>query len=137
MKYSLANSHEVERARQFLDQLIDKKVVVEIKRIMPRRSLAQNSYLHLLISAFGLHFGYTNEEAKFIYKEINKDVYVYTKKGRKFYRSSADLTKEEMTKTIDRFRLKSAENGYELPLASDVEWLRELDNLIEQSRYYL
>jgi exo-beta-1,3-glucanase (GH17 family) len=54
-----------------------------------------------------------------------------------FLRSSADLTKEEMAQTIDRFRMRSAEAGYDLPLATDQEWLRQIENMIEESRGWL
>jgi hypothetical protein len=111
--------------------------MVEIKAISPNRTLSQNSYLHLIIGAFGEHFGYTIEEAKQIYKELNKPIYIYRKKDRVFFRSSADLSKEDMAKTIDVFRQKSSEQGYDLPLATDKEWLLQIDNLIEQNRRYL
>lgn len=106
-------------------------------KVSPKRSLNQNSYLHLIIGAFGNHFGYTLEEAKIVYKEINKGVYAYKKRGREFLRSSADLSKEEMAKTIDTFMKKSSETGYDLPLATDQEWLRKIENEIESSKYYL
>lgn len=137
MKFNLANLSEFEKAFHYLTDLGGKECIVDIKKVSPNRSLSQNAYLHLLLGAFGEHFGYTVFESKEIYKELNKDIYSYTKKGRKFMRSSADLTKEDMAKTIDLFMLKSAEQGYPLPLASDEGWLREIENKIEQSRRYL
>jgi hypothetical protein len=101
------------------------------------RTLSQNSSLHLIISAFGSHFGYTLEESKQIYKEINATIYAYTKNNRTFYRSSADLTKEEMMHSIDKFREKSAEAGYPLPLATDQNWLIQIENAIQQTERYL
>ncbi len=137
MKYNLTNDLEVASAFGYLTDLAGKKSLVEVKKISPKRSLNQNSYLHLIISAFGLHFGYTADEAKIIYKEINKSLYQYDKKGRTFYRSSADLTKEEMAESIDKFMQKSAEAGYPLPLATDQGWLMEISNAIEGAKYYL
>ena len=137
MKFNLANKPEAERAFEYLSELVGKESLAEVKKISPTRSLNQNSYLHLIISAFGVHFGYTLDEAKIIYKEINKSLYQYDKKGRTFYRSSADLTKEEMAESIDKFMQKSAEAGYPLPLATDQGWLREISNAIESSKYYL
>ena len=137
MKFNFAIESEIARARTYFQQLVEKQSLAEVKKISPKRSLNQNSYLHLLLQAFGAHFGYTLEESKLIYKEINKDIYAYEKKGRTFYRSSAELTKEEMTKTIDRFREKSAEAGYPLPLATDKEWLMSIENAIEQTKHYL
>jgi hypothetical protein len=137
MKYNLAEKDEAIRAFDYLSELVAKESLAEVKKISPKRTINQNSYLHLLISAFGLHFGYTIEEAKIIYKEINKGIYQYEKKGRVFLKSSADLNKEEMAKTIDLFRSKSAENGYPLPPATNKEWLRSMQNAVEQSSYYL
>ncbi len=117
--------------------LIEKKATVEIKRVIKRRTINQNSYLHLLLSAFGLHFGYTTEEAKVLYKRFNKDIYAYEKAGEVFLRSSADLNTQEMMKSIDRFRQFSAEQDYPLPSATDEAAMRSLENAIETAQHYL
>jgi hypothetical protein len=137
VKFNFANQPEVLRARDYLEQLIVAGGLAEVKRIQPKRSLAQNNYLHLLIGAFAAHFGYTAEEAKQIYKELSPTIYRYEKRGRVFWRSSTDLNKEEMSVSIDRFREASNKHGYPLPLATDQGWLQEIENLIEQSKYYL
>lgn len=137
MKYNLISDLEVAKAFGYLTDLAAKHSIVEIKKISPKRSLNQNSYLHLIIGAFGQHFGYTLEEAKQIYKELSPGIYKYEKKGRTFWKSSADLTKEEMAKSIDKFMQASAEQDYPLPLATDQGWLQEISNAIEQSNYYL
>jgi S-methylmethionine-dependent homocysteine/selenocysteine methylase len=137
MNYNLANQVELKAARNRISYLARKKRRATVKEIQLNRTLSQNSYLHLIIGAFGEHFGYTLEEAKHIYKQVNKDIYFYTKKKRQFIRSSADLNKEEMAKTIDRFMQASEEAGYKLPLATDREWLLQIENEIERSRRYL
>lgn len=137
MKYDLSIDTELSQAFEYLQKLAESKSLAEIKKRFPSRSLRQNSYLHLLLGAFGQHFGYTLEESKQIYKEINKDLYTYTKNNRKFLRSSAELSKEDMAKSIDKLHKKSAEAGYTLPLATDQEWLRHIENQIEQTKYYL
>jgi hypothetical protein len=76
-------------------------------------------------------------ESKMVYKQVSSDIYYYKKKDRQFIRSSADLNKEEMAKTIDRFMEKSKEAGYELPLATDQDWLRMIENEVERNRRYL
>lgn len=137
MKYHLAKPTETAQAYQYLAQLAEKQAVVEIKKVSPKRSLKQNAYLHLIIAAFGAHFGYTAEEAKLVYKDVNADIYKYTKKNRTFYRSSADITTEDMTKSIDRFREASAQQGYPLPLATDQDWLRHIENEIERTKHFM
>lgn len=135
MKYDLSIKDERAAASFEFARLLVKKPIIELKVSRKARSLNQNNYLHLLLGAFGNHFGYTLEEAKLIYKQINSSTYQYEKKGRTFYRSSADLSAEEMSKSIDKFRMASAEHGCELPLATDEEWLRRIENEIEQSRH--
>lgn len=138
MKFNLAVKAEKSQAFTYFMTLANKKSLVEVKKISPGRSLSQNNYLHLLLGAFGQHFGYTLEEAKTVYKrDVNPGIYVYEKNGAKFLRSSAELSKEDMAKTIDRFMENSKELGYELPLATDQEWLRQVENEMERSRYYL
>jgi hypothetical protein len=137
MKYNLKNKPEQQAAFDYLKQLVEKEAIAVVKKVNPKRSLSQNNYLHLIIGAFGQHFGYTMEEAKQIYKEMSPNLYQYRKKGRTFLRSSAELNKEEMAKSIDRFMEKSKEAGYPLPLATDQEWIRQIENEIERSGYYL
>jgi hypothetical protein len=137
MNYDLAKPVELIAARSRLTYLARKRRRVHIKEVRVNRTLSQNSYLHLILAAFGAHFGYTLEEAKMVYKDINSAVYRYNKKGRTFIRSSADLSKEEMARTIDHFMEKSKEAGYELPLATDQEWLLQIENEIERNRHYL
>lgn len=137
MRYRTKEIKQAEEAMEYLTKLIGREAVVEIKKVNPNRSLRQNAYIHLLLSAFGAHFGYTLEESKLIYKEINKDIFNYEKKGRTFTKSSADINVAEMTKSIDRFRNKSAEAGYPLPLATDQAWLDQIMNEAEQHQHYL
>lgn len=50
MKYNTAIKKEAEDAADYLITLIDKKQIVEVKKINPNRSLNQNAYLHLIIA---------------------------------------------------------------------------------------
>ena len=118
MKYDTGVDSEKDQAKKYLSLLISRGSIAEIKAVRRNRTLKQNSYLHLLIAAFGDYFGYTREEAKIIYKELNGSIYAYQKRGRTFLRSSASLNVKEMKDSIDNFRRISAENGYELPLAT-------------------
>lgn len=134
MIYDLKDLQETRKAVDYLAKLSATEQLVEIKRISPNRTLRQNAYLHLIITAFGNNFGYTPDEAKMLYKYINKEIYKYKRHGLPFWRSSADLTKEEMAQSIDRFRAKSAEMGYDLPEADQLAWIRQLQNEVERTR---
>lgn len=135
MKFNLAIKDDATDAHIQLARLMIKKPIIELKIVKPQRSGNQNRYLHLLLGAFGMHFGYTLEEAKLIYKQINESTYYYEKKGRQFIRSSADLTTDEMTKTIDKFRIKSSEHGLDLPSANDEDWLSRIDIEMSKNNY--
>lgn len=137
MKFNLALPDEAVQAQVYLGRLLKSKSLVEVKRISLNRSLKQNAYLHLLLSAFGQHFGYTLEEAKVIYKYMNVNIYRYAKKNRTFWRSSTDLSIEEMTQSIEVLRERSETAGYPLPEADNGPWVRQLQNAIEQSKNYL
>ncbi len=137
MNYNLAEPVDRLAVTERLKYLTEKEKRVSLKVINPKRSMSQNNYIHMLLAYFGSHFGYTLEEAKTIYKTINRSIYIYEKKGREFVRSSADLNKEEMAKTIDKFMTASSEAGCPLPLADDREWLLQIENDIERTRHYL
>lgn len=143
MKYNLSSSHDIAEAQRLLSQLTVDGKVVEIKEVKPRRSLQQNAYLHLLLSAFGSHLGMSLDEAKAVYKRLpgNKEIYVkhFERDGIKFeYElSSAKLDKAQMQKSIDVLREWSEKMGYPLPLATDQEWLRQIENMAEQHERYL
>jgi len=137
MKFNTKTKGGADGLFEYATKLVGEEALVEIKKVSAKRSNPQNRYLHLIIGAFSVHFGYTLEEGKQVYKMLNKDIYAYEKNGRTFYRSSSDLTVEEMAKSVDKFRETSANNGYELPLATDQDWLIQIDNAIEQAKYYL
>lgn len=137
MNYNLANPVELKAARNRISYLARKGQRARVTKVVVNRTLAQNNYLHLILAAFGAHFGYTLEEAKMIYKQVNSDLYYYRKKDRTFIRSSADLDKEQMARTIDRFMEKSKQAGYPLPLATDQEWLLQIENEAERNNWYL
>lgn len=143
MKYNLTVSQAIKEAKEHLGRLIVDGKTVDIKEVKPRRSLNQNSFLHLLLGAFSAHFGFSLNEGKSIYKMLpgNKELYHYTKElnGRtfEFVRSSADLDKTEMTKSIETLREWSAKMGYPLPTAQDEAWLQSLENDVERNERYL
>jgi len=137
MKFNLADKDEAIQAQVYFDKLRKHGSLCEVKAISLNRTLKQNSYLHVLLGAFGQHFGYTMEEAKTIYKQMNVNIYTYAKKNRTFWRSSADLNVEEMTASIETLRERSDAHGYPLPEADNGPWIRQLQNAIEQSKKYL
>lgn len=138
MKYNLSTAVEVERAQTYFNHLRDKKALVEIKKVSLKRSLRQNAYIHVTFGIFSLQTGYTIQESKVIYKrEANPEIYVYERKGQKFLRSSADLSKAEMAASIDKWRQYAGEQGILIPEPGEEEKLRYWQNEIEMQGKYL
>lgn len=112
MIYDLSNELQAENFKKRCNSLFQKKCIVELTEKKPQRTLSQNSYLHAALGFFGLQIGYTLEEVKqWYFKEtVNPMLFVRQKKDpitgevRKYLRSSSDLTIDEMTTAIERFR---------------------------------
>ena len=72
----------------------------------------------------------------------NKDLFVTTRTDKfagqiEVIRSSADLTKAEMSMAIDRFKRWGAENGIYLPNPGDESLLRDIEIEMGRNRAYL
>jgi hypothetical protein len=134
MIYDLSSESDRLRLKIYSDKLTRKGALVELKEVT-RRSLGQNNYLHLTIGWFGNNFGYTMDEAKLLYKYLNKDLYFYEKDGNTFYRSSSSLTKDELKQSIDRFRDYSASLDFYLPSSEDQVYLKAIYVELKNQNY--
>ena len=145
MIYNLSNPHDVERLTAWVKRMIERKEVVETKKKDVARTLKQNSYLHLIISYFASQYGCGADEAKidFYKRRYNRELFERWRRNKRgdpvpYLRSSADLTKEEMTLSIDRFRNWSvSEAGIYLPSKEDGEMLTYAIQEIERNKEYL
>ena len=137
MIFDLARTDEVHKAREYLNQVARLGKKVEITRKAEHRSLPQNSYLHLILGYFGTETGYTADEAKTLYKRLNSNLYVYEKNGSKFLKSSADLSKEDMMLSIDKFIAYSEQQGIPLPKADNQDFLDLARNSVEAHKKYI
>lgn len=109
-----------------------------------QRSLNQNSYLHVLCAFFACQYGCSEDYAKRIfYKQTcNADIYRMTRRNNRgeFYddwRSSASLSSEEMSVSIDRFKIWAAEIGITLPDADDHKFIVHCQKEIERNKQFL
>lgn len=143
MVFDLKDRIEAEKAKTRFEYLLSKEKTIEILDKRKTRSVSQNAYLHLLLSAFGLNFGYTLQEVKqYIFKEIvNPDIFNDGEKhgivSLQSWRSSADLNTKEMSDSVDRFLKYSAEHGYRLPEPDDLVWINQIKNEVETNKKYL
>lgn len=126
--------------------LADRKDVVEL-RTKRQRTLNQNSYLHVIIGYFAARYG---EEAEYVKNEyfkqlVNPKTFVLSKTIDKFtgqvrvkLRSTSDLTTEEMSTCIDRFRnWSSKEAEIYLPTAEEGALLRQCEIEIAKAERFV
>ena len=143
MQYDLTSDFQRKAFLSRVDILLEKGAVVEVTE-KTFRSKNQNNYLHLLIGVVAMETGNTLEYCKeWYFKRLcNKDIFVITKTDRfagqvEVVRSSADLTKEEMSTAIDRFRRWGADNGIYMPNPGDESLLREIAIEMGRNKAYL
>lgn len=146
MKFELKKTYDQQKAREYLNKLIESESKAEVKKMHSKRSTSQNSYLHVLFTLWGNETGYTIEEAKhtvkhalgYIYKvklsEPNYTTGLPNPFDMGFVRKTSEMDSKELTIFIEKFRDWSAITcGFYLP--SPEEFLEEqiyFENLIER-----
>jgi len=104
MLLDLSNSFDANKARAYLDNLIEKGAKVELKKVPQIRTIRQNSYLHACLGLFCAETGFTIDEAKEIFSRELPDMMRYEKNGSHFRKSTAELDTKEMSVLIDKIR---------------------------------
>ncbi len=140
MLYDLTNPLDRDRFKRRCNALFTKQGIVELTE-KTQRSSQSNRYLHLILSYLAAETGNTLDYVKEIFykRAANKELFVREKDDQilgkvEYLRSSADLSKEEMTLSIDRFRNWSSQTaGIYLPTANEQEFLASIE--YEMSRY--
>lgn len=145
MIFNLQNEYEIPKFKEYINRLFRERAVIEVKKKHPNRTLAQNSYLHLLLGYFGSQYGCSIDEAKidFYKRTCNRDLFerkATNKLGKEvtYLRSSAELTTAEMSLSIDRFRNWSAsQSGIYLPAANEHQMIVFAQQEIERNNEFL
>jgi len=145
MLYDLNNILDRERFKRRSNELYKKGVVVELTEKKERRTLPQNSYLHLILSWYAMETGNTVEFVKQKYfKELcNAEIFIFTKNDVHLgkvedLKSSKDIDTADMTTAIERFRnWSSAECGIYLPEPNEKEFLRSIEVEMDRQRQWL
>jgi hypothetical protein len=121
--------------------LLEHAVLVELTDAT-KRSTSQNAFLHVTLGAVALEVGESLEYVKQeIYKRmVNPDIFVTEHDnpvlGRvSALRSSAHLSKEEMSVSIDRFRKWAAEQGIYTPSPDDLATIAKITADMSNARY--
>lgn len=130
----------------YAEKLLQKGARVDLKEFRPQRTDRQNRYLHLIINFFALQYGETADYVKAHYfkEAANAALFVRTKDDRltgqdvTVLRSSAELSVEELSEAIERFKNWSAkEAGILLPDAIDREALDFVEYEIKKNKKWL
>lgn len=134
MIYNSAKQIDIQNAKTKLQWLIDNRKVFELTQKREKRTVSQNSYLHLILAYFGLQTGYTLQEVKqdIFKKVINQDLFYDGEKtgivSIQQWRSTSDLNTKEMTLAINKFRdFASKEAGIYLPEPKDLAILQDIE----------
>lgn len=146
MLYNPSKSIDIQNATTKLKWLVKNKKLFELTEKRKKRTVSQNSYLHLLFSWFGLQLGYTLKEVKQeIFKKIVcPDIFYNGDSSGPItfdkWKSTADLNTKELTLAIDKFRdYASQEAGIYLPEPKDLAMLQDMEIEIskQSSKQYL
>ena len=143
MVYDLSSDFQRKSFLARIDNLIEKGAVVELTE-KAFRSPNQNRYLHLLIGVVAIETGNTLEDAKkWYFKETcNPDLFHVQHRDKMgncidHIRSTAELTREEMSTAIDRFKRWGAENGIYMPNPDDASLLKAIEIEMGRMKSYL
>lgn len=146
MLYNTSNPLDKENFLARAQLLAERGDIVEL-RTKRQRSLKQSAYLHCILAYFGSQYGEDAEyvKAEYFKKLVNPEIFILSKgqdpfTGRDKYklRSTADLTTEEMSTCIDRFRNWSSKvAGIYLPTAEEGAILAMCEVEIAKAKRYL
>ena len=143
MLYDLASDLDRQRATKRWEYLLQRNAVVDLTEHVQRTN-SQNAYLHVLLGLLAMEFGERIDYVKQnYYKELVNPALFVMRKDDRFLgervelRSSRDLTKEEMTESIDRLKVWAAEQGIFLPNADEKEFLARIEAEMRRNAKYL
>jgi hypothetical protein len=145
MTYNLSSPLEAQSARARLELLIKRGSICELTEKKPRRSISQNAYLHVALGYLAAQTGNTLEWVKREYykKHCNSDLFVGEKEDKllgrvRYIKSSAELTTEEMSLSIDRLRNWAAlEAGIYIPTPEDEEQVVAMQIEVERHKEWI
>jgi len=136
-------SRELDRLR-FQDRarkLTDRGALVELTEKV-QRTLSQNAYLHLLIGIVAMDTGNSLDTIKreIFKKKVNPDIFLRTRTDRhlgdiEILLSSAEISKEDMSRAIDRFKQWGRDHDFLFPEPGDDALLREIEIEMARNRY--
>ena len=143
MKLNLSLPLDAERFVTRCNSLLEKGAYVELID-KSGRTRAQNSYDHLLIGIVAMELGESIPYVKEMYfkRLVNPDIFVYRRHDpfmgeiEDTY-STREISKEQTSIAIDRFKRWGAENGIYMPNPGDESLLQEIAIEMGRQQAYL
>lgn len=143
MTYDLSNDLHRKQFLARCDNLLTKASCVELRELTGRTG-GQNRYLHLVIGAVAMECGVTLDFCKKEYYKKLANRGIFVQEVDDFYagkvevlRSSKDLTTEEMSESITRFKNWAAQQGIYIPEPEDAERLKDIEIEMGRMKSYL
>ena len=137
MLLNLSNNQDFKKAETYFYKLAESESKIELRKIIPKRSISLNSYLHVCISLFAVEFGYTLDESKTLLKRLCSFM-IYEKNGLKFLKKTSKLDDLECSKFVEFIRNYASQQGLYIPDAD--EYLTNkfnIDKEINKNKEYL
>ena len=135
MLLDLSNSVDLKKAKAYLNKLHSEGAKIEIVKKNPK-SISQNRYLHVCISLFGSHFGYTLQEAKTLLKR-SCEFMTYEKNGKRFLKEVSKLNEKETSDFIEWIRNYAGKEGCYIPTSEEyLEAFMQYDREIQAAKVY-
>lgn len=143
MKYDLSNPIHVQQFKIYAQKLAKRGTGIAELKVGTRRSLPQNAYLHVILSYLASQTGVSVEYAKeWYFKRLaNPSIFLrewndpFAGQTITYLRSTAEITKEEMTDAIDNFLQWTETNcGFRLPEADEKRLLELMEVETERSK---
>ena len=110
MFLDLSKDIDIKKADNYYMKLKEGNKKIELRNVPDNRSLKINSYLHVVITLYAIHFGYTLNEAKVLLKR-NCHFMVYEKDGDKFLKETSKMDNLECSNFVDWIRNYGGVNG--------------------------
>ncbi|MCQ2219775.1 MAG: recombination protein NinB [Prevotella sp.] len=135
MRYDLQNELKRKNFSLAVKKAWEKGEVVDLT-VVKQRTLSQNSYLHVCLTYIAKEYGESLEYVKqIIFKQVwNKDIFrrevddILLGRTVEFWRSTKDLTVEEMTKAIENMRDRASKDlNLYIPSADEKDLVKAME----------
>ena len=137
MIYDLNNSLDKNKASIKFTELLESGKVIELTAKTTKRTIKQNSYLHVAITLFAIEVGYNLDEAKTTLKRECLSMR-YIKDGSIFLKRTRDLDTKELTDFIEFIIEFCGVQGIYIPTPEEYILNQiEIDKQINSQKQYL